>query len=151
MLLARGKDWWGVPCSIEFLRRGRKGRSPFFPRLNSEIVVNKLCGNGGHVGGIYSINIITMPRLNCVTPLIKDEIEGTVNLWHSVYYTYACYRGNNCWHYCYSTLRWRRDNLMYYREIERGYCPKQGFIRSKRGVVSFLYNFFTRSQERIRF
>lgn len=46
------------------------------------------------MGGIYSINIITMPRLNCVTPLIKDEIEGTVNLWHSVYYTYACYRGN---------------------------------------------------------
>lgn len=43
-------------------------------------MVNKLCGNGGHVGGIYSINIITMPRLNCVTPLIKDEIEGTVNL-----------------------------------------------------------------------
>lgn len=32
------------------------------------------------MGGIYSINIITMPRLNCVTLLIKDEMEGTVNL-----------------------------------------------------------------------
>lgn len=66
------------------------------------------------MGGIYSINIITMPRLNCVTPLIKDEIEGTVKPGTVCITRTHAIEGTSCWHYSYSTLRWRRDNLMYY-------------------------------------